>query len=136
VLVYGAVLAAIGVAFVVSLALRESLRVDVVRDRASLARIVEEGRIENVYRLQLMNASEAVRDLSIAVEGMPGIALSTTPRITLQPAEARWLTVGVRVPPEAGAAAGAGAHSIRFRVTSGADGAKPIVERSTFVVPR
>jgi hypothetical protein len=64
---------------------------------------------------------------------MPGIELSTPSRATLQPAEARWLTVAVRVPPEAGAAAGPGAHPIRFTIASDA---KPVVERSTFVVPR
>ena len=58
VLVYSAVLLVIAPAFVASLALRTPFKVDVVRDRGALARLVDEGRIENVYRLQMMNASE------------------------------------------------------------------------------
>jgi cytochrome c oxidase accessory protein FixG len=42
-LIYGAVLAAIGAAFVVSLLMRDPFEVDVVRDRGSLARIVGDG---------------------------------------------------------------------------------------------
>ncbi len=58
VLVYSAILVVVVVALFTSLALRSPFRVDVVRDRASLARIVDEGRVENVYRLQVMNATE------------------------------------------------------------------------------
>ena len=41
-----------------SLATRSPFKADVVRDRGALARMVEDGRVENVYRLQLMNATE------------------------------------------------------------------------------
>ena len=53
VLVYTAILLAIVVAMAISMVLRDPFKVDVVRDRASLARIVDEGQIENVYRLQI-----------------------------------------------------------------------------------
>jgi polyferredoxin len=43
----------------VSLALRSPFRVDVVRDRGVMARIVAGGAIENVYRLQIMNVTES-----------------------------------------------------------------------------
>src|SRR6185369_6956459 len=55
VLVYSGVLVLIAIAFVASLWLRKPFRVDVVRDRGTLARLVDDGRIENVYRLQVMN---------------------------------------------------------------------------------
>ena len=84
VLVYATVLILIGGAFVASLALRLPLRVDVVRDRGSLARVVEDGRIENVYRLQVMNTTEAPQQYRISVSGDPGVQASTrggtTPR--------------------------------------------------------
>ncbi len=72
VLIYSVVLLAIVGAFVTSLALRSPFRVDVVRDRAALARLVEDGRIENVYRLQLMNASERAQRFEVRVQGLPG----------------------------------------------------------------
>jgi hypothetical protein len=61
VLIYTGILVAITVALGVSLYLRTPLKVDVIRDRGALARMVEQGRIENVYRLQLMNATEATQ---------------------------------------------------------------------------
>jgi cytochrome c oxidase accessory protein FixG len=58
VLVYTSILMALIIAVGASLATRTPFKVDVVRDRATLARITENGGIENIYRLQVMNASE------------------------------------------------------------------------------
>src|SRR3954470_4826198 len=77
VLVYGAVLLGIVAAFVGSLALRAPFKADVVRDRGALARMVQDGRIENVYKLQLMNATERPLRLSIGVDGLPGATLDS-----------------------------------------------------------
>jgi cytochrome c oxidase accessory protein FixG len=139
VLIYGAVLVAISTAFVTSLALRSTLKVDVVRDRASLARLVDNGRIENVYRLQLMNASEDARRVRIGVAGLAGAQIADATEvadIALAPAQARWVTLAVRVPPEAAQAAGPGAHPIRFEIEADDTAARLLVEKSTFVVPR
>jgi cytochrome c oxidase accessory protein FixG len=137
VLIYGTVLLAISVAFVVSLALRSPLKVDVVRDRSTLARLVGYGQIENVYRLQLMNATEREHRYAIAVQGIEGAALSEAAEVDLLPAQARWVTVAVRVPPQSAQALGPGAHPIRFRVAAAGDeGGTVVEEKSTFVVPR
>jgi cytochrome c oxidase accessory protein FixG len=139
VLIYGSILLAICVAFVASLALRSPFRVDVVRDRASLARLVDDGQIENVYRLQIMNASEVPQRYRIGVAGMPGLALAEAADVTLQSAEARWVTVAARLSPEQGQQAGAGSHPIEFRVerlAGGDEASFSVAERSTFIVPR
>lgn len=136
VLVYGGVLLAISVGFVVSLSLRHTLKVDVVRDRASLARMVGQGRIENVYRLQLMNATERSQRYRLAVDGLAGAELAQDAEVQVLPAEARWVTVAVRVPPQSALAAGPGAHPIRFQVTVMGHTHDVVVEKSTFVVPR
>ena len=65
-LVYCAILGSVVLAMVVSLTLRTPSKVDVVRDRAVLARLVEGGRLENVYRLQIMNATETSQRYRIA----------------------------------------------------------------------
>ena len=139
VLVYGAILLAIGTAFVVSLASRPPVRADVVRDRGALARLVDAGRIENVYRIQLMNATEATQHVRIEVERLADATLVGPAEIELAPTEARWVPVGVQIGPEAARALGPGAHPMAFRVVS-RDHARPasqaIVEKSTFVVPR
>ncbi len=117
-----------------------------VRDRASLARLVDDGQIENVYRLQIMNATEQPQRYHVGVQGvqgLQGIQIEKLPPLALDSAEARWVTLNVRVPPEAAAKAGPGAHEIHFQIELiGADaGGRPmggaaVSEKSTFVVPR
>ncbi|WP_280156017.1 cytochrome c oxidase accessory protein CcoG [Piscinibacter sp. XHJ-5] len=136
VLVYACVLLAISAAFVTGLALRHTLKVDVVRDRSSLARLVEQGHIENLYRLQLMNATERERHYRVSVQGIPGAALTSSLEVTVLPAQARWITLAVRVPPHSAQALGPGAHPLRFQVAAVEDDSTTVTEKSTFVVPR
>lgn len=139
VLIYGSVLLAIAVAFLVSLSMRSPLKVDVVRDRASLARLVDEGRIENVYRLQLMNATERQQRYRVTVSGIEGAQVSGPAEVDVGPAQSRWMPVAVRIPPEAAQAIGPGAHPIRFEIVAvgpGEGAARALQEKSTFVVPR
>jgi cytochrome c oxidase accessory protein FixG len=137
VLIYGGVLLLICGAMLWSLASRHSFRVDVVRDRAALARLVEDGWVENVYRLQIMNATEAPQRYRLEADGLPGLALSRATRVDIGPAEARWVAVGLRLPPEAAQGLKPGAHPVRWRIQRD-DDAQPetLVEKSTFVVPR
>jgi cytochrome c oxidase accessory protein FixG len=136
VILYGAALMAICVAFVVSLALRHTLKVDVVRDRTTLARLVDEGRIENLYRLQLMNATEQAQRYRVAVQGIAGAELADSADVDVPPAQARWVTVAVRVAPQEAQTLGPGVHPIRFQVTATNDASTVVTEKSTFVVPR
>ncbi len=140
VLVYTSVLVVILVALGTSLALRSPFKVDVVRDRGALARIVDDGWVENVYRLQLMNTTEQVQRYRIAASGLDGMRLDLQDSVAVEAAAARWVPVALRVPPEVAAAAGRGSHPIDFIVEriEPAPAGKPhtLVERSTFVVPR
>jgi cytochrome c oxidase accessory protein FixG len=135
VLIYGALLLAIATAFVASLALRTPFKVDVVRDRGALARQVGEGFIENSYRLQIMNATETTQRYRIGVEGLSGAKLASNDEIEVGAAQSRWMPVALRIAPDAAAAAGPGAHPVRFTITALGDGAT-LVEKSTLVVPR
>jgi cytochrome c oxidase accessory protein FixG len=132
VLVYSAILGTIAVAVGVSLFLRVPMKVDVIRDRGSLARMVDQGRIENVYRLQIMNATEDRQLIRLAVEGMDGIALASEPVVEVLPTEVRTLAVRVQVPP----GAASGSHPIVFRLQSGTEEAIRVDEKTTFLVPR
>ena len=138
VLVYTTILGVVALALMLGLALRQPFRVDVVRDRASLARVVDNGQIENVYRLQVMNATEQPYRYRIGVSGQAGVAMAEPVELTLGPAQARWISAAVRAPPEAARALGPGAHRIDFAVEAMAeDGATvKLLEKSTFVVPR
>jgi cytochrome c oxidase accessory protein FixG len=141
VLIYGAILLVVSTAVLFSLVLRTPFKVDVVRDRAALARIVEDGRIENVYRLQIMNASERAQRYRIAVGGLSGVQLAGAgaEEVEVGAAAARWVPVAVQVAPEAAQAAGAGAHRIDFTITQQADvdGQRwQRDERTTFIIPK
>jgi cytochrome c oxidase accessory protein FixG len=139
VIVYTVILVVIVGAWMASLALRPPLRVDVVRDRATLARMVEDGWIENVYKLQLMNVTERTQRLRIEAEGLPGLRVIAAESYVVEPAGARWVAVTLRVPPETALSTPHGAHAVRFTV-QGEDGAGGTAvhasEASTFVLPR
>ena len=147
VLVYTAVLGLIVMGLATSLWLRTPFKVDVVRDRASLARMVEDGWIENIYQLQIMNAAESTERFRVSVAGLgaperaalAGLRIDGVDEVSVGPAEARWVTVHVRLPPPPGAAAVAGARPIEFvieRLPQGAEPAQAVREKSTFLLPR
>jgi len=136
VLIYSVVLLLIATALLWSIASRHSFRVDVVRDRAALARLVEDGWVENVYRLQIMNATEAPQRYRLEAEGLPGLVLSQAVTADVDSAQARWVAVGLRLPPEAAQGLKPGAHPVRWRITRDGDAAETVIEKSTFVVPR
>lgn len=139
VLVYSAILLAVTASFVYSLYTRPPFRVDIVRDRGALARVVDEGYIENVYRVQLMNASERSQHYRVGFEGLMHAEVRGGDNVNLGPAESRWVPVAVRIPPEVGARAGSGAKGVTILVEQLRQGDSPQVvvrEKSTFMVPR
>jgi cytochrome c oxidase cbb3-type subunit 1 len=73
VLAYTSILGAVVVAASISLWMRAPMKVDVIRDRGSLSREVEGGKIENVFRLQIMNTEERPRQ--VRIEARSGEAL-------------------------------------------------------------
>jgi cytochrome c oxidase accessory protein FixG len=140
VLIYSGILLAIAIAFVASIALRSPFKVDVIRDRGSLARIVDEGRIENVYRMQVMNSTERTQRYAIGVEGLPGVTIvGAQGPVEIGAAESRWVPVRVQLPAESAAELRERSNPIRFRIERVAgegDDARAIYEKSTFLVPR
>jgi cytochrome c oxidase accessory protein FixG len=132
VLVYSAILIGITVALFTSLALRSSFKVDVVRDRASLARIVSGGKIENVYRLQVMNATEHTQNYRITVSGLPGLVLASEGTFSVDATGSRWVPVTLQLPYEG---ASAGSHEIHFEIEA-INSPERVTEKSVFLVPR
>ncbi len=115
-LVYTGLVGLIVIATAVTLILRVPLRVDVIRDRNTLAREVEGNLIENVYKLQLMNSSEAARRITVTATGIDGLTVSGEPQpILVPPSTAHAVPIKVRAPygvvPN-------GSHKIRFVIES------------------
>jgi cytochrome c oxidase accessory protein FixG len=139
ILLYTGILIALCIAVGLSIATRTPFKVDVVRDRSTLARQVDGGFVENVYRLQVMNAAETPQRYTVTAEGLPGLALAEPVRMTLGPAEAQWATIALRVPPETAGSTPPGAHEIHFSIERQArdgEAARSVVEKSTFMLPR
>ncbi|NBT56252.1 MAG: 4Fe-4S binding protein, partial [Betaproteobacteria bacterium] len=132
ILVYASVLGTIVVAMLVSLSLRTPFKVDVVHDRGVAARIVGADQIENVYRMQLMNATESAQHYKLSVKGLPGLAISSEPLVSVAATQSRWVAVRVQLPPEN---AVPGSHPIRFEIDS-LDAEGHLSERSVFLVPQ
>ncbi|MDB5885281.1 MAG: 4Fe-4S ferredoxin, iron-sulfur binding domain protein [Polaromonas sp.] len=130
--IYSVILLAASAALFISLAGRVPFKVDVTRDRTSLARVVGGGNIENVYRLQIMNATESSQNYRIAATGLPGLALVSADHWTVGAAQARAVPVTLQLPP---GAASAGSHEIHFEVEAVND-ARRVAEKSVFLVPR
>ncbi|WP_312564544.1 cytochrome c oxidase accessory protein CcoG [Comamonas sp.] len=132
VLIYTTILLGLTAAMVFSMAVREPLKVDVIRDRASLARIVAGGKLENVYRLQVMNATEQVQTYSVSVKGLEGIAMAEGDTVEVDSAQTRGVAVRVQIPY---GTAAPGSHPIEFEITA-QSGKGHVLEKSVFLVPR
>lgn len=132
VLVYTAILWTVIFAMLISLAMRDPFKVDVERDRSILARQIEGGRIENVYRLQVMNATESVLRVHVQADGLPGLVVETDHNLEVDAAQSRWFVVHVQLPFEQAAP---GSHRIHFHVQN-QDLSSTVTEKAVFVVPR
>ena len=131
VLIYTAILCAVVAAGAFGLWHRVPLKVDVIRDRTAIAREVEGGLTENVYRLQIMNTAETSRVFEVTALGLPGLELASEPRIFVGSTESRLVNVRVRADPSR---AGAGTHPIRFNVRAIDDDGVAVQEKSVFIV--
>ncbi|MEY4121530.1 MAG: hypothetical protein RLZZ457_368, partial [Pseudomonadota bacterium] len=96
--IYTMILSAIVIGLLVSLSLRTPFKVDVVRDRSTLSRITEYGTLENVYRLQIMNAAEHLQTYRILVRGLPQLKITTETEVMVDPAQARWIVLRADIP--------------------------------------
>jgi polyferredoxin len=132
VLVYTAILWSVIFAMLISLAMRDPFKVDIERDRSILARQIEGGRIENIYRLQIMNASESLLQVHVQADGLPGLVVETEHNLLVDAAQSRWFVVHVQLPFEQAAP---GSHIIHFHVQS-QDRLTTVTEKAVFIVPR
>jgi cytochrome c oxidase accessory protein FixG len=134
VLIYSAVLLVIVAVFFGTLFIRTPFKMDVIRDRGAMGREVENGMIENVYRLQIMNTDEDIHHFRLSVEGIDSIHLDgAAEEIELGSTESRAVPVRVRVDPGNGEK---GSNKIWFtlQVTDGDEAA--IKEKAVFFIPR
>ena len=59
-------------AFIVAIAMRNPLAVDILRDRGVLYRVIDAEHIQNVYNFKLMNKGKLAQNYQIDVSGITG----------------------------------------------------------------
>jgi FixG-like putative oxidoreductase len=111
-----------------------------MRDRAAIARQIDDEHVENVYRLQVMNTDERSHRFTLSVEGSAHLAhveiAPDTPEIffDIAPTSARIIVLRVQAVPHDTE----GSQPIVFELkTVHGDGPEVTLhEKSRFVVPR
>jgi cytochrome c oxidase accessory protein FixG len=146
VLIYTAILWLLIIVLLTSLWFRDSFRVDVVRDRGVMARLADGGKLENVYRLQIMNATETPQHYQLKASGLKDLEIESenmedaehlenkeeSRSILVRPAEARWVIVDLKIPD---GSVEPGSHKIEFQIQS-LETKEKVTEKSIFLVPR
>ena len=143
VIIYASILTLLTSGLLASLWLRTPFRVDVVRDRVVMARITDDGKIENVFRLQIMNATESTQYYQLNVSGLKGLEIEEEDRddvadkkgnklIVVKPAQSRWLIVDLKIPD---GSVESGSHKIKFEIQS-VESKESVSENSVFLMPR
>jgi cytochrome c oxidase accessory protein FixG len=142
VLIYGAVLSAATIAFAASVAMRSPFRFDVVKDRGALARVVEDGKVENVYRIQIMNRTEGAQTYRVSASGLEGLEVIAKP-VSAGPAGVVSTSVSLRLPFAVAHELAGRSMPVVFEVAAedakAGGGAHPPAtqfEKSTFLTPR
>jgi polyferredoxin len=132
VIIYTAILTLLTAATAWSLATRIPLKVNILKDRNVLSREADDGSIENIYRLQIMNTGDQLRTFRITIGGIDGIRLAGDDQVTIAGGEIGTQTAVVKA--DAGATR-SGAATITFDVADVADAGVAVTERSKFWMP-
>lgn len=101
VVIYALILAALCLSLVVSVLLRVPLKLDIIRDRTSLYRETNEGMIENVYTLKIMNMDSANHQYALTASGIDGMKLDIPLKdIAIDAGQTRDIVVRLVADPE------------------------------------
>mgnify|MGYP001029168099 CR=1 FL=1 len=85
--IYGTLLVLLVAGFFWTVAHRTLVEVDVLRDRNALYRRLDNGDIENVYTIRIINKDTTAHEMSLRVEGLPDAVLDTDAPVYLVEAE-------------------------------------------------
>ena len=100
VIVYTALLLVLSAGLGYGLLTRIPLEVDIIRDRNALYNETDEGLVENVYNLKLINMAEVPQIYRLSISGIPGLTLvGPTVDIAVDSGAVKDLPLRVRVDP-------------------------------------
>lgn len=100
ILIYGALLVFITAWLFYAISQRIPLELDIIRDRNSLYRTTEEGMVENIYTLKLVNMDERPHTYRLWISGLPQAQLLTRQHeVAVEAGAVLELPVRVRIDP-------------------------------------
>jgi cytochrome c oxidase accessory protein FixG len=131
VVMYSLVLLVVLTTAAISFSMRLPFKVDIIRDRASLVRETDDGKLENSYSIRIMNVTDKPQHFKLAVEGLPEMTLQTDQKtIEVNPGDNKLIGVRVQTDPEY---ATKGSHEIHFTLTQVEDPSLNTREKSSFI---
>lgn len=140
ILIYTAILFIITGLLVFSMLTRDTLKMNILRDRGLLGREVAGGLIENVYRLQLANTSEEPLTIELSAEGIANIQVHRADNkenaFVLSPSSTEQVPIVVQIPYDSELSTGMHEIKIRARVLSDNSRQSEIVDTSNFYIPQ
>jgi cytochrome c oxidase accessory protein FixG len=110
---------------------REPFKVDVIRDRGVMARVTDQGSLENIYQLLITNVSGKDDTYHVQVSGIEDVSVVSNDIFKVNAASENKVVLSVRVPSEN---VNAGVYPIKFKVVAN-NSKRRIFERSVFYVP-
>lgn len=132
IILYTAILIFISLLSAWFLANRIPLKVDIIRDRSTLAREADDGRIENVFTLQIMNTEEVPHRYKVTVDGLPGVEIDGAGEVEVPAATLQSFMTVVRTQPDAGKK---GANQIHFEIVAEGSPDIKVREKASFMLP-
>jgi polyferredoxin len=112
--------------------LREPVAIDVIRDRNALYRMLEDGRVENVYDLKILNKTETAHRFRIEVQGPGELTIDPQPAV-FQVRSGEVFPAGIRV--RRPAYEPLGSETVRFTVRAQDDPELHASSSARFLAP-
>ena len=134
IVLYTLLLLALTVGLVYAVSQRVLLELDIIRDRSGLYRETDEGLIDNIYTLKIINMDQSPHQYQLSVTGLEGMELiMKRPVISAESGEVVDFPVTVRIDP---AVLERASNEIEFTLTAKDDPELTQTEVGRFVGPR
>jgi cytochrome c oxidase accessory protein FixG len=130
--IYAGLLTALAAGFVIAVSLRSPVSLDVIRDRNSLYRLTDDGHVDNVYTVRILNKSEHDRTFVLTAKGASPLELRSAQTEYRVPSGAVF-SVPLRV--RRAAYEPLGAETIQITVTSREDARIHATTDARFLAP-
>ncbi len=131
-IIYGVVFVGICLAFVLAIAFRNPLELDILKDRNRLYVTNGEGMIENIYKLRILNKDQLAHEYRVSVEGLPDLNLQAPARVRVAAGDVA--TVPVRVEADPGLLESA-SNQIIFSIEATDDSELAVTGKASFIGP-